>query len=222
MKKTTAILLGTLIASSAAFAQSNVLSRNAVGYIKHSFGSGFSVIQNTFESMGAPIAISNTFATLPNSSKIHLWNGSSYQTITKNFLGWGAAGSNTLDRGSAVWVELPLSVGTNLYDVYIMGEVPDSTTAPITEVGATPGFNFVGFPYPVATAWSNTSFAAASPNSSKLHVWNGSGYQTFTKNFLGWGAGAAYVLEPGQGFWLEWPSSAVSTNLNVTKPYEWP
>lgn len=223
MKKTTAILLGTLIASSAALAQSNVLSRNAVGYIKHTMGAGFSVLQNTFETMGAPIAISNTFASLPNNSRVYLWNGSSYQTFSKNFLGVWSGGSNTLNRGSALWVEIPASVGTNTYDVFMMGEVPDSVTAPATLVGAGPGFSFVGFPYPVATAWSNTEFAVSAPNNSKLHVWNGSSYQSFSKNFLGsWGAGASYVLSPGQGFWLEYPISASSTNISVTKPYQWP
>lgn len=224
MKKITAILLGTLIASSAALAQTNqVLSKNAVGYIKIDFPKGLSLVQNVFEPITAPIAISNTFATLPNSSKVFLWNGSGYVTYNKAaFGGWGAAGSNILQRGSAFWVEIPQAAASNSYSVFIMGEVPDSTTAPSTTLGVVPGLNAKGFPYPVSERWTNTTIAKVAPSGTKLHIWNGTGYATYNKAaFGGWGANTV-TLNPGQGFWIEWPVAAAATNWNVSKPYQWP
>jgi hypothetical protein len=222
MKKITAILLGTLIASSAALASTNqVLSRNAVGYVKVDFPKGFTLVQNTFNPMGAPIAISNTFASLPNNSRVHIWNGAGYSTITKAALGgWGAGGSNLLQRGSGFWIEIPQAAASNSYPIFFMGEVPDDAS---TVVPLTAGFNMKGYPYPVSDKWTNTPIAKASPNNSKLHIWTGSNYNTFTRAALGgWNSASNVVLNPGQAFWVEFPSAASSTNVSVTKPYTWP
>lgn len=220
MKKITAILLGTLIASSAALAQTNqVLSKNAVGYVKINLAKGFNMIQNSFDSLGAPIAISNTFASLPNQSRVHFWNGSTYVTIGRTLGGWGAAGSNVLNRGQGFWVEIPQAAASNTYTVFLMGEVPDDATKVVSVI---PGFNMVGVPYPVATKFGDTRYAAVAPNQTRLHVWNGTGYDTYSRTLGGWGATTNLVLQPGQGFWMQYPVSFVATNLNLSKPYTWP
>lgn len=220
MKKISAILLGTLIISSAALAQTNqVLSQNAVGYVKVELAKGFNMIQNQFEPLGAPIAISNTFAGLPNSSRVHFWNGTAYVTISRTIGGWGAAGSNTLARGQGLWVQIPQTAVSNNYTVFMSGEVPDDAT---TVVGTMAGFNLVGVPYPVSTKFGQTPFATVAPNSSRLHVWNGTAYNTYSRTIGGWGAATNVSLEPGTGFWIQYPVSFVSTNLNLAKPYTWP
>jgi hypothetical protein len=222
MNKILAGILAVSMTAGIVSAQEPVLSRNAVGYIKHELPAGFSVIQNTFEPLELAMTIANTFGALPNLTRLHLWNGSAYQTITKTALGWGNAGTNVIRRGDAFWIEIPSTVGTNTVSLVLMGEVPDEISAPTTDMDANPGFNFIGFPYPASRAWSNTIFAASSPNLSRLHIWTGSGYQTFTKTALGWGAAGALIMEPGQGFWLEWPSTSSPQTLSVEKPYDWP
>lgn len=222
MKKITAILMGTLIAITASFAQTNqVLSKNAVGYVRVDLPKGLSLVQNVFNPIGAPIAISNTFSTLPNNSKVHIWNGGTYSTYNKAAIGaWGSNGSNQLARGTGFWVEIPQTAASNSYSVFLMGEVPDNTN---TVVSLTAGLNMKGYPYPVSEKWTNTALAKASPNNTKLHIWNGSGYATYNRAAIGgWNSSSNVVLNPGQGFWVEFPGTAASTNVSITKPYQWP
>lgn len=225
MKKISSIAALALLVASASFAQTNqVLSKNAVGYIKMDIPKGLTLAQNPFIALSSPIAISNTFAGLPNSSKIAFWNGSSYNTINRGLSGWGTGGSNVLQRGYAFWVSVPTTAASNSYTVFIMGEVPDSVTAPTTPVSAIPGLNLLGNPYPVADKWTNMPFAKSAPNNSKLALWpsGGSAYVTYNRGLSGWGAATNVTIEPGQGFWVQYPVSFVATNFSVVKPYTWP
>jgi hypothetical protein len=201
-------------------AQEPVLSRNAVGYVKQQYSAGFAVGANPFESLGHPMTIPLVFANLPNLSRIHFWNGSSYQTFTKNFLGqWPAGAADVeLERGTAFWVQLPDATAGSVEVVY-MGEVPSDEEF---EINLAPGFNFVSFPYPATVEWKDTALAQSIPNLSRVHFYVNGSYVTFTKNFLGnWPAGDIPVA-PGQGFWVELPSTASSADVDLSKPYDWP
>ncbi len=232
MRKALLIALCICVVGSLAYGQtSNVLSRNAVGYVKITVRSNtLFVARNDFESLGtAPLAISNAIGDqLPGGSQIILWDkvGQTFKSpIIKTFSGWGPQGSNRLARGDAFFIRLPSTVPSNSYQVYFMGEVPDRTKA--TGTGTTfnilPGLNLNGDPYPVSRKWTNTAMAGALPGGSQLLTWNETN-QTYNspiiKTFSGWGpVGNALTIEPGVGFWIR---STGTVTFSEGKPYTWP
>ncbi|HRZ13461.1 MAG TPA: hypothetical protein P5567_13515 [Kiritimatiellia bacterium] len=222
MKKLIIVTLVVLSVAAVAFGQ-QVLSRNAVGYQQVTLPKGqLSLVRHDFEELDTPLTVSNVFASLPQNSKVYLWKAdqSGYQTYTKAFgVGWTGA-TNELERGRAFWVQIPATAASNNYQAFLMGEVPDRFTATNTTIPVAAGFTLSGYSYPVDQYWTNMSIAKMAPNNSKIHVWNGSGYVTYTKAFgVGWSAATNLVITPGMGFWLQW---AAATNWNEVKPYTWP
>ena len=224
MKKLIVCALVVLTIASGAIAQ-QVLSRNAVGYQQITLTKGvYSMIRHDFEALDTALAVSNVFASLPTSSKVLFWkeDQSGYVQLSKAAIGgWGAGGTNILYRGRGAWVLVPAAALSNQYQVFLMGEVPDRFTAGTSAVSVANGFTLAGYPYPVETKWTNTSLAKQAPVSSKLMIWNGTGYDSYSKALVGgWGAlGNAVTITPGQGFWLKW---ANATNWTEVKPYTWP
>lgn len=225
MKKITAILLGTLIVSSAALANTNqVLSKNAVGYVKRTVpGGGLDLMTVPFVNLSqVNNTVSNTFPSATDGTQISLWSQGSqtYRTFIKAKGTWGNPGTNVLARGDAVFFRSP---SASTQEVFIMGEVPDSATAPTTTVTVISGLNAVGLGYPVSTSWTGTTLAASLPDGSQISVWNGSAYTTIIKAKGSWGAsGNSLVIDPGDGFFVRSPVGAPTINWNQTKPYTWP
>lgn len=232
MKTKLALILGAALLAGSAFAQTNqVLSKNAVGYVKVDLiaSNKLHLIRNDFEPLGAPIAISNALASMPNGSQVILWDSQGqayYPPIGKSqFGGWGASGSNVLPRGSAFYLRTP-ATATNVatFPLYIMGEVPDEVTAPTTPRSVVIGLQLVGHTYPVETFWTNTALAQSLPIGSQIYTWN-VGTQQYAapigkSQFGGWGAqGNALIVTPGQGFIVR---STNSFGYAEVKPYTWP
>lgn len=229
MKKITAILLGTLIASSAALAQTNqVLSRNAVGYIKVGVGTlnSLTLVSNPFFPMDASgDLVTNVFAALANSSSVAIWNegSQSYNTFSKSSRGsWTGTGVSTARffRADGAFVR---SGGTST--VFFMGEVPDSTTAPTTTQSRAQGLTMLGNPYPVEVLLTNSTFGTSLPNGGSISLWNPSttSYTTFSKSTRGsWtGTGVSTAtIKPGEGVFIRATNTA--QNLSTAKPYNWP
>lgn len=230
MKKLLVAALGLAVATSA-FAQTNqVLSRNAVGYIKTT------TEPNKIYLLSAPFvniadgtdkhSVTNLLAGVPNSTVVSLWDDTAqaYVGYSKSVRGvWDAAAqTSVVGRGTAFFVRIPGSAGTN--DLYIMGEVPDATTAPTTTQSRASGLSFRGHPYPVAVAFTGTAFAVAAPNSTVVSIWDSASqsYIGYSKSVRGvWDAGAqAATLEAGQGLIVR--SAAAPNNWTEVKPYTWP
>jgi hypothetical protein len=230
MKKVTALLLGTLIASSAAFAQTNaVLSRNAVGYVKIPLQSNkLYLVSNPFFSLQAgPQLVSNVFAAVPPGTTISVWNEANqqYQIYLRNTRGvWsGAAATATIARADGAFIATP---ATNApVDLFLMGEVPDRFTAPSNLVQRTPGITMLGHPYPVSVLLTSTVMAASVPAGSVISVWNPAinNYNIYLKNNRGAWVGDALtaVLQPGQGLVIN-STSTLGQTWYETKPYTWP
>jgi hypothetical protein len=200
MKKTVITL--AVVAFVAAAAQAQTTSANLVGYTKvNAVGGQLSLVALNFE--GSSSTVADLFGDqLPANSKVHLWNGSAYSTVIKNSRsGWGAG---SIARGDAFWIESGASAGvTN--EVIFAGEVLTASTNTTSIAG---GIDLVGYSFPVETIFGSTDLADALPNNSKIHVWNGSGYQTAIKNSRsGWGAGANFVIGVNDGFWVETDSA---------------
>ncbi len=187
-----------LVAFAATVAQAQTTSANIVGYSKiNAVGGELSLVALNFESSSTTVAdlIGDQ---LPANSKIHLWNGTGYSTSIKNSRsGWSAG---TINRGDAFWIESAASAGTT-NEIIVSGEVLTDATNTTTVAS---GIDLVGYSFPVETTFGNTDLANTLPANSKIHVWNGSGYQTAIKNSRsGWGSGANFVIGVNDGFWVE-------------------
>ncbi len=230
MKSKLAVLVGALLLAGSAYAQTNqVLSVNAVGYVKVNIlaTNKLHLLANNFEPLSGPIAISNTFASLPFGTQIYLWDSAAqaYKSpITRGLFGWPPAGSNQLVRGESFFLR---SAGgaTNVagYPVYVMGEVPDASTAPTSSYSTAVGLTLVGNPYPVETKWTNSALAKALPFGAKVYVWDASSQSysaPITRGLFGWPpAGNALVLQPGVGVIVQ---TTNTINYAEVKPYTWP
>ena len=223
MKKLLIVTLVVLSIAAVTFGQT-VLSRNAVGYQQITLEKGkLALIAHDFQALDTSLAISNVFASLPTGSKLFFWkpDQSGYEPFIKQALGgWQVGGSNILYRGRGAWVLVPNSAVSNAYQVFLMGEVPDKTTAPTSFVSVAAGLTMSGYPYPVEMKWTNLAIARQAPVGSKLFIWT-TNYVPYQKQALGgWGAGGnALTIMPGQGFLLKWASA---TNWSEAKPYTWP
>ena len=228
MKKITLAIAGLALIGNAVFAQTNtVLSRNAVGYVKATIPKGkLALLRNDFEDItGRGLAITNVIGDqVPTDSSILLWdyNLLQYKAIGKGSRsGWGTAGTNVLARGQSFFLKIPATAVSNEYQVYLMGEVPDKTTAPTSAVGIVSGLGMYGVPYPVSEYWTNTTLAKQAQNNDFVMIWDGNQYIAYGKSSRsGWGSATNLVLTPGQGFWFK--TASASSNWSVPKPYTWP
>jgi hypothetical protein len=194
MKKVTTILLGLLIASSAALAQTNVLSRNAVGYVKQSIppGGKLQLVGDPWRNIdGTPRNATNVFTlgggikagAAPNlADSLILWDvvGQRYVIYGMKPTGafhlkanWAGAASNiVMTPGISVFVQTTAAslAPTNLFT---MGEVPGASNYVVGIAGSGSSarpITFIANPYPVNMALNtliNTNqgaYAAAAPN----------------------------------------------------------
>ena len=226
MKKTIVIALGLAVMSGSAFAQTNqVLSRNAVGYVKiEAVRSNFHFVANNFFDLnGGPVTVTNLIGNqVPNGTALFLWDSAAqaYRFENKGFSGW-VPGTNRLNTGRGFWLKIPPTAPSNSYQVYLMGEVPDKNTSPTSSFPIVTGFNMVSMPYPVSTKFTNTAIAKAAGNGDAAFFWNpvAQSYVFENRGFAGWQPGTN-VVNPGQGFWYKRAGS--QTNWVEPKPYTWP
>lgn len=228
------VALATLVV--AALAQEEVLSQNAVGYVKRTVPAAgkFSILVHSLQSMDAPsVKFTNTSiaAELPIGSAAYFWEVDRWASGTKsvdksgNVVWGGVAPAKTLVDGEAFFLK---TSATQLVDVVvtIAGEVPDAGTLDRTIQG-TNNLTAAGNPYPVSVVFTNTSLASNLPLTSIVYFWTtnqqwGSGAKNADKsgNPVWGGLAPAKILEPGEGFFVKNPSN----NLTWTeeKPYTWP
>ena len=221
MKKLGYFLFAISVIGAVAVAQTNVLSKNAVGYVRVDMPSnGMQFVRMDFD----PLTGSNTVSEvvgdqLAAQSKLYAWDYTNQTWVTygkTTKLGWGSASNLVMTRGQAYFLKSP--VATN---VFLMGQVPDSTNSYLVPVGE--GLNAVGFSFPATTYWTNTAISKVLDSGDKLYVWDvASGYVIYGKTTkLGWGSATNLILQPGQGFFIR-KGSVGTTNWSELKPYTWP
>ena len=215
-----------LTACVVALAQSEVLSQNAVGYVKKSVPSagGLAIIGHPLNSMEtANIIFTNTSIAgeMPMGSKAFFWSGTSWQSSEKKTKGWSDAGvGKTVAVGESFFLQTPSTQAVPVA-VTIAGEVPDDLTLPVTITGAS-NLVAVANPYPIDIVFTNTSLASNLVQGSKAFFWSGVSWQSSEKKAKGWSdAGVGKNLAAGEGFFVQTPDPAGLT-WNETKPYTWP
>ena len=211
-----------------------VLSKNAVGYVKVDMEGGGTkpnlyLVAHPFESLtdaNGLHLVSNVFAAVPNNTIVSVWDpiGQGYVQYGRDGRGtWlGAAATAKISRSQGAFVRIPSNATQR--EVFLMGEVPDKTTAPSQYMSRAEGLTMIGFPYPVATRLTNTVMAQALPNNTIISVWD-SAAQTYVQygkdgrgNWLG--AAATAELQPGQGMVIR--NTNAPNSWWETKPYSWP
>ena len=230
MKKTLWIAMaGALVASVVAASAQEVLSANAVGYIKKTMpaSGGMVMVNIPLDSM---TEASNVFGRTsiaqeaPQGSTVYFWDTVMQQWApgSKGSKGWAGAQSNRVVLAGEGFFLKGSNAAPAAVDVTITGEVPDAN--PI--VRAIPGSGAYGTlanAYPVDMNFGESDVAKNASQNSIVYFWNESLQQwdAGNKGIKGWQpAQSNKVVTAGEGFFLK-EVGTVTTWTN-TKPYTWP
>lgn len=245
MKKILILFLGVALVGSMAVGQTTqVLSRNAVGYVKVDVPSnGFVMCALNFyafnNTVSAIFTNQLTGGNTPSlSDTVQKWDpiGKTYLTFWKTPTGqWRQSGStadatNTLNPGEGFWIKNSHSSNQT---IYLMGEVPDSISSPTQRINVVSNLNMVSYGFPVEVAITQLNLVGAKPGntpslSDNIQKWDPAGKKYITFWYtptLQWRQSGESVattnkLYPGDGVWY----TRRSTNFvwSETKPYTWP
>ena len=234
MKTITSALLASFVAV-AVHAQNSVPSVNAAGYIKVTCEPNkFQFVQNPFNAFdGQPYTLSEIIGTsLPSLSFLYVWDSVDQNFDSFTYIeGVGLLGSNGLPttgplmaRGQGFYIQS--GQGANpTSDVFLFGEVPGATSNSSTQSSAMPGFNAVGFPYPVATLLSQSGLDSATDHQDLAYLFNPASqtFQTSTRiNIQGvpvlWDND--FTIPPGGVVFIRKYGAQGAFVSNV--PYSWP
>lgn len=225
MKKLMALLLAVGMTASIAGAQ-EVLSRNAVGYVKTTIERGdVDLLSLNFNPLGETdyYTVDDLFGDqLPSGSAVFVWDADSQEYVVENrFPGPAGWQPNTaeLRPGMSFFVRVGASAPEEEYEVVMMGEVLDEES--VTLSGAT-GLTALSVPFPVSMMFVETDLAEILPVGSALFYWDAAmqEYQTINKfPGVGW-IPDDFVVEPGKGFFVR--NSGAGFSWVEDKPYDWP
>lgn len=229
MKKILMLIAGALAVSVVAATAQEVLSANAVGYIKKTLPAGGDLIAVTIplhsmtetdivfgRSSLAQEAIQGS-EVLFWDEVLQVWSGG-----TKGIKGWASGISNrVMAAGEAFFMKGPASE-TDPVEVTITGEVPDEGT--YTRVMAGSGaLSAVANAYPVDFTFGQSDLAINSTQGSEVSFWDeiNQVWSGGTKGIKGWASGISNrVVLAGEGFFFK--EVGTVTDWDQSKPYTWP
>ena len=235
MKKTLWIaMVGALVASVVAASAQEVLSANAVGYIKKTLpaSGGLVMMSIPLDSMTETNIVfgrTSVAQEAPQSSTVYFWTEASqtWNIGTKGIKGWAAGQSNrVVAAGEAFFLKSPTNAATPI-DVTITGEVPPTIGQPIIprSVIAQGNLGTLGNPYPVDFKFGESQVAKDASQGSLVYFWTEAS-QTWnigTKGLKGWAAGQSNrVVAAGEGFFLKASNATTFVWTEPVAPYTWP
>lgn len=220
-----------------------VLSQNAVGYVKKSVpaAGGLAIVVHSLDSMDtASVVFTNTSIAqeMPVGSLVYFWNtvgggswaqGQKTQKLPSPPTWNGSAVGKSLTAGESFFLKTP---ATQLVEVVVTvaGEVPADTTIPVTILPSN-NLTAVGNPYPVEVVFTNTDLASNVPVNSIAYFWNPAGAGSWNQGQKTqklpspptWnGAAVGKTLTAGEGFFIKVPTNSPGLTWNEVKPYTWP
>jgi hypothetical protein len=211
------------IAVSAAVAQ-EVLSQNAVGYIK------VNLPANKFVSVAQPLnnmgKAENKFGETsvaqeaPVGTYVFFWDTTiqGWGGGLKSAKGWAGGQSNrVVAPGEGYFLKSPKDA-----EVTITGEVPDEPTADRVIPGNN-AFGTLANPYPVDFKFGESDAAKNASVGSYVFFWDIGiqGWGGGLKSAKGWAGGQSNrVVQAGEGFFLK--EKETVTTVTTKKPYTWP
>ena len=239
MKRSIGVILGILLAcGSWSFGQTNVLSQNAVGYVKVSINEGdLAMVSYDFLDIdGNPTTASDVIGDqLPLGSRLFLWDAGSQAYVIENFqAGLKAAAdawapdSNAIGPGDGFFVEAASGGGSASYDVFMTGEFPGANNnSDSTDVSIASALTGAGYPYPASIDWTATELALGAGVGDRFLNWDTAAQNYNLANFESGLKAAANawsnpseVIEPGEGFFYD--NNGGARTWTEVKPYAFP
>lgn len=177
MKRCGVIVVAMLVAF-CAVAATNVPSVNAVGFIRTTVAdSGFAFVCLPFNEMNSTFTIPEVVKEVPLGTEVSYFTDGAWQsTVYVKPIGqdpkWSPDPTNVLIRGDALFVKAPSGQGDVV--VTVLGEVPDSRTAPTTDyyIEGTDQFTAFGFSYPADVPLTNTQLHAEADIGDSISWWD--------------------------------------------------
>ncbi len=230
MKKTLWIAIaGALAASVIAASAQEVLSANAVGYIKKTLPAGGKLVAVSMP-LDSMTEANNVFGRtslaqeMPVGSIVYFWDETlqGWGGGIKSGKGWSVGDSNKVIKpGEGFFIKgNPAAVAD--VEVTITGEVPADTTMTRALLGGN-ALGTVGNPYPVDFKFGDSQLAQDAPVGSIVYFWDMAlqGWGGGIKSGKGWSVGDSNrVVQAGEGFFLRQVGAAGS--WEAAKPYTWP
>ena len=236
MKKTLWIAIaGALVVSVvAASAQTEVLSANAVGYIKKTLPAGgklvvisipLDLMTGTGENQFGKTSIAEE---APTGSYVYFWDNG--VQIWRPYLKsaaprlWPLAASNYIVQpGEGFFMKGPASAVDN-QDVTITGEVPSDDSLGNALAGGS-SLDILANPYPVDFQFGKSQIAMDASTGSYVYFWDSDVqiWRPYLKSAAPrlWPVTASnYVVQAGESYFLKEPGAGYLWSTN--KPYSWP
>jgi hypothetical protein len=123
--------------------------------------------------------------------------------------GWGLGGTNTVENGQGLFIQLPSGVQTNLV---ITGDVPLDASK---NVFSSAGYALLSYPYPHDVLFINTEMAQKAAVGDQISFWK-NGWTTYTKTASGWLGAEELKLKMGQAFFYR---SSQNTTYTEPRPF---
>lgn len=230
MKKTVWFLMAAaLIAAVVTASAAEVLSQNAVGYIKKTLPAGgkFVALSIPLDSMtNTEIVFGETSVAneAPAGTVVYFWDNvnQGWQAGGKSVKGWGPAEvAYVLQPGEGFLMKSPVT-SVDPVEVTITGEVPADAMLSRGIAGGN-AFGSLANPYPVDFTFGTSALASNAPAGTVVYFWDigNQGWQAGGKSVKGWGpAEVAYEVEAGEGFLMRAPGGVLI--WDTVKPYTWP
>ena len=200
MKTKALLAAGLLMAATAASSVAQtVYSVNAVGFVNVEIPPGFSILANPLE--GAANTVSALFPSVPNTSVIFKFTGSSYSQNTY-FLGWDFP-NQTLVPGEAFFIK---NAGAKFTNTFVGNVKQGALTTPLSA-----GFSLVSSQVPQQGLVS-TDLGLPIGNTETVFTYNNAmnRYDLYTF-FLGAWDPVEPTIQVGQGFFVK-KNNAASWN----------
>ncbi len=213
MKKALWIVMAAALAVAvvAASAQTEVLSANAVGYIKKTLPAGgklvaMSIPLDSMTNTSLVFGETSVASEAPVGAEVAFWDVVNQGWVAggKSTKGWGPAqAAKVLQPGEGFFLKGDPAAVSEV-EVTITGEVPDAATLP----RAIPGGNALGTlanPYTTYFPFGTSAFASNASVGAEVAFWDveNQGWVAGGKSTKGWGpAQAGYVVQAGEGFFI--------------------
>ncbi len=199
MKKLSMVFAVTLVLAGVSYAASNTVG-SVLGYTKITIPSNqYVLVALDFNTESN--TINGLFGNLPTGSMVYIWDATAqrYNVASKSRSGWALFGTNRIEKGTGAFLTLPKNFQTT--NVIFSGTVPVAETTTVYKAN---GYALVSYPYPVATAFTNTTLAKTAASGDLISIWKNNAWTTYSKSRSGWSSGTESLkLNPGQAFFFK-------------------
>ncbi len=233
MKKLMACILAVGMMAGIAGAQ-EVLSRNAVGYVKVEVpAASLKMVSTPFVNFdGEDQTIDEVFGVVPDDSELHVWDPILQSYAAYTYADWAGgwidgigntAGDTPFPRGQGAWFR---NVSSSEHELYFIGEVPDALLNE-TDVPMVLGLSMAAFAYPVQITLNDPDANLNPIDDDEVHRWDPGSQSYSSYTYAEWAGGwidgsgnpAVITSAPGDAFWYK---SGADQTWEQERPYTWP